>query len=149
MRRSRCSDAPCSSAASSAREQLGAVMAERRRDRVEPAALDQLLDHPAVARAGCRPAGTARTASVNGPSAARLDDRVDRVRADALDRAEPEPDHLARCPVAGVHREVVRRLVDVGPLDDQPHRARLGDELDELSMLSASHDISPAMNSCG
>ena len=65
------------------------------RQPVERAALDQLLEHAAVALLRVDAPAQLEQRRERPVGRARLEDRLDGVRADALHRAEAEPDDLA------------------------------------------------------
>ena len=65
------------------------------RQAVERAALDQLLEHAAVALLRVDAPAQLEQRRERPVARARLEDRLDRVAADALHRAEAEPDDLA------------------------------------------------------
>src|SRR5690349_11423151 len=111
------------------------------RQTIERAALDQLLEHAPVALLRVDAPAQLEQVLEATLARARLEDRIDGGPADALDRTEPEADHLARdalvdvitarasssvpgflgrarCGLGDRSRrdgEVGHRLVDVGP----------------------------------
>src|SRR3569623_3303577 len=110
------------------RQQLRAVVAAF--EAVEGARLDELFEDAAVALLRIDAPAQLEQRGERTVGGARFEDRLDGVRADALDGAEAEPDDLARLALGDA--EVLQRLVDVGPLDDEAHRSRFGDELDDV-----------------
>jgi hypothetical protein len=91
--RSRCSAGALLEGAVEGGQELGAVVAAGDRPS-KRAALDELLEHAAVAALGVDPPAEVEDRGERAAVLAGLEHRLDRGRADALDRAQAEPDHL-------------------------------------------------------